>query len=95
MMPCPTDDRQQGEEEFISVGMDFYLIILERECQTLIRKQSNQGAMLLGDVKVLLFGKLQHRTFGEHIKTPLTDESFLPGILSEEKIKHDTCYRNK
>ena len=51
--------------------------------------------MLLGDVKVLLFGKLQHRTFGEHIKTPLTDESFLPGILSEEKIKHDTCYRNK
>ena len=71
MFLCLADVLQEGMEEMITVGEDIHLVILKRQCPALGCKELYQGVVLLRQMKVLLFGKLQHGTFCELIHTVL------------------------
>ena len=82
-------------EELIAVGIDVYLVVLERQCPVLTGEQLDQFLVLLRQHQILLFGKLQHRTLRELVQTVLRDHLLLPCVLSEEEIEYDTHQRKE
>ena len=88
----PSDVPQQGVEEFIAVGMDFGLVVLERQRPVLACEKLYQHAVLLGQHEVLLFGKLEHGALSQLVHAALADILLLTRVLPEEEIKHYSYY---
>ena len=83
---------QESMKEMIAVGIDIHMVILERECPVLCGEQFDQRVVFLWQMKILLFGELQHGTFSQLIHTVLRDHLLLAGVLSEEEIEDKTYH---
>ena len=90
-----TDILQQHGEELIAVHTHIYLVVLKGQRQVLVHEEVYQGLVLLWQSEVLLFRKLQHRAFGQHVHRPVTHVALLTGVDAKEKVEHNTHERNK
>ena len=55
----------------------------------LLDKKVDEGLVLLGQPKVLLFHEAQHRAFRQLVELPLADETLLAGVDAKEQVEHD------
>ena len=78
------DGSQHGWEKRIAVGIGLHLIILERQGQVLVHEQVDQRFLPLGQMQVMLFCKLQHRTLRQEVHAPFTHITLLTGVDAEE-----------
>ena len=85
----------QLRDKLIAISTDVNKIILERQCQVLIHEQVYQRFVLVRQTKVLLLGKLQHRTLGELIHRTLTNITLSAMIDAKEQIEHYTNHRHE
>ena len=85
-----TDLLQQGRKELITIGIDIHLIILKGQGKILIDEEVDERFLFLRQTEVLLFDKLQHRTFRQLIHAPLADITLFSGVDAEEEIEPHT-----
>ena len=95
MALCLGDLCQKGREESIAIVIHRHLIILEGQREVLVHEEVYQLSVLSRQLQVLLLHKLQHRTFGELVQTPLADELLLAGIQPEEEVEHQSHHRHE
>ena len=86
---------QKCGKEVVAVAIDRDLIILEGEREILVDEEVDELTMLFGQLQVLLFDELQHRTFGKLVEAPLADEPLLAGVQAEEEVEHQAYYRHE
>ena len=80
---------QQGGEKLIARGVDFHIVVLERQRKVLIGEKPHQRKLVFGNMEVLLFGKFEHGALGELIHTALTDHALFAYVLTEEEIERN------
>ena len=95
MVLCLMDISEQMMDKLITIGKDIYLVILKRQGEILVDEKVDQGLVLLGQLQILLFSKLQHRTFGQLIHRAIADVTLPSGVNAKKQIKHDAHYRHK
>ena len=90
-----TDISKQMMNKLISIGKDIHLVILKWQGEILIDKKVYQGLVLLGQLQVLLFCKLQHRALGKLVHGTIADVTFLTGVDTKKQVENDAHHRHK
>lgn len=82
-------------EKLIAVGIDLHFVVFKGQGHTLVFKERHQRTIGVGNAQIALLGKLQHGSFGQLVKRPLADHSFLARVLSKEEIEDDAKQRDE